>query len=505
MNRNATSGRVTERIIELTEGEVRKRRVEHAKVRVEIKDLKDKIDEAVLNKEFLVAENYQLNIAKLHEKQLELEEEIQSGRVKTTSAVDRLDTSAEVSNGITGDVNVDSEVVTIPAVNGDDCVSGSNSVDNDIVDIVKDISTNIVDEKSPDLEWAFPQDNKDKSQELVNSFAEVDIEQEEDVSDHDSSDQVELNITGRKNPSPVLERRPEVEVESDDDDFHDGEDELESEDEQNIEAEAKNSDMDSPPPTPPAFSPDTSGPVVRPVPVLPAQERVLPNAKERKEMRQATLARYLGIQDVTARQGLDTLLTPQLPKKKITTSPKPKPVKPKPKTTFPAKNIKFDFNRFSRFKLKKDAEEILTEASQDFMDLAMSRLSDLAKARGADKIHLCDIRKLMGECGFVKPVEEDPANRYLNSTLREVVREDLIRELIPCSVGDGTVYPPTDCWKEKGGKKTGKSSLKPGPSGSRPVVGSGSKTNISKPSGSSNSLGKGSAGKKADKVKRFKV
>ena len=161
------------------------------------------------------------------------------------------------------------------------------------------------------------------------------------------------------------------------------------------------------------------------------------------------------------------------------------------KTTFPPKNIKFDYNRFSRFKMKKDTEDILVEPIQDFMELAMARLSDLAKDRGAEKIHFCDIRRLMGECGFVVPVEQDPANRYLNSTLRDVAREDLVRELIPCSVGDGTVYPPVDCWKEKGGKKKAAK----GDQGGYKAVASGSRA----------SLGKGSTGRKADKVKRFKV
>ena len=112
----------------------------------------------------------------------------------------------------------------------------------------------------------------------------------------------------------------------------------------------------------------------------------------------------------------------------------------------------------------------------------------------------------MGECGFVKPVEQDPANRYLNSTLREVVREDLVRELIPCSVGDGTVYPPADCWMEKGSKKSVKKvsgGLKPVASGN--VHTSGSRISLGKASGSGVNPGKTSAGRKADKVKRFQV
>ena len=157
--------------------------------------------------------------------------------------------------------------------------------------------------------------------------------------------------------------------------------------------------------------------------------------------------------------------------------------------------MKFDFNRFSRFKLKKDDKGILMDAHQDFMDMAMARLSNLADERGADKIHLCDIRRLAGECGFVKPSEEDPNNRHFYSVIRDVCREDLARELIPCNMGDGTVYPPEDIWEDKGARK--KMSK---PSSSRTSLGT---------TGSATSLGgrdgRGSTAKKADKVKRYKV
>eukprot|EP00090_Calanus_glacialis_P011360 TRINITY_DN19777_c0_g1_i1.p1 TRINITY_DN19777_c0_g1~~TRINITY_DN19777_c0_g1_i1.p1 ORF type:complete len:759 (+),score=285.43 TRINITY_DN19777_c0_g1_i1:137-2278(+) len=542
VDRNATAGHMIERIIQLNDGEVRKRRVENAKVRVEINELNDKLDEAVFKKEFMVAEQIKEKVSELKERQLELEQEIETREVKVVnrteeinkdvpttaasmigkeSAVNNVDVSGsrkeitlaedivtEASEEAVDPVDNEKEKSDIAAASGTD--DSIEDVDNDIGDIVKNISANIGNEESRDhfeenndnQEWAFPQYNQEKTQELINSFAEVDID-EEDESEHDSSGVPELNITGRKNPSPVLERRPEVDVESDEDDLDENEDGVESDNEP--EAEPHNSDLDTPAPTMPTHSPNTSGPVNRPAPVLP-DERVLPSSKERKEMRQATLARYLGIQDSTARQGLDTLLTPQQPKKRVSPPAKPKVVKTGPKTTFPVKNIKFEYNRFSRFKVKKDAEQILTEASQDFMELAMSRLSDLAKERGAEKIHLCDIRRLMGECGFVKLVEEDPVNRYLNSTLREVVREDLVRELIPCSVGDGTVYPPADCWKEKGGKKSGKKAsggLKSVASGHVHI--SGSRKSLGKASGSGVNPGKGSAGRKADKVKRFQV
>jgi len=439
-------------------------------------------------------------------------------------------------------------------------------------DIEKD-SKDYMEENRENDEWAFPQYQKNNSKVLIDSFTEVDLE--EYVCENDSSDVEDLNITGRKNPSPLLEgvRDPdgisdesneeeksgdneeeksgvnEEEKSGDNEKEKSGDNEDEksddNEDEDSVGFEEEYLDekvegnefkeldnagkeqlvrdelVDDTPAESPENTEDNCSddeeiveegddirvekechqtnivcpPISAPIrPMLEPEVRVLPNSKERKEMRQATLVRYLGIQDTTARQGLETLLTPQQTKKRVVASNKPKPVKEKPKTYFPAKNVKFDFNRFSRFKLKKDAEGILMDASQDFMDMAMARLSDIAEKRGADRIHLCDIRRLFGECGYVKPVEEDPNNRHFYSLLREVCREDLVRELIPCNMGDGTVYPPEDIWQEKGGKKKGAK-----PSTSKASLASGSRVSLGV------SEGRSSTAKKADKVKRFKV
>ena len=51
---------------------------------------------------------------------------------------------------------------------------------------------------------------------------------------------------------------------------------------------------------------------------------------------------------------------------------KPKPrAKPRkkedPKLIFPAKQVKFEYQRFSRYKLKAESESTLVKASQDFL------------------------------------------------------------------------------------------------------------------------------------------
>ena len=71
----------------------------------------------------------------------------------------------------------------------------------------------------------------------------------------------------------------------------------------------------------------------------------------------------------------------------------PKKSKEPIKTTFPAKKTIQQFNRFSRYKLKKEAEDLVLDASEDFVELAMARLKQLSKNRGDSKIHLCDIRR----------------------------------------------------------------------------------------------------------------
>jgi len=524
--RTTASCQPLERIVYLTDSQVRSKRVDHAKVRVEINQLNDKIEEAIRKEKYMMAEKIKEKVSNLKERQEKLEVEIETRNVideldqdtnKTVVGIEDVTKHIVPSDGdalqLIDEENIDTTVdnEVVPKMTKvcnevkDTLEENSSDVDNDIGDIVKNISDNFnededsrdrFDENRENDEWAFPQQNLSKSKDLINSvLEEVDIDEVNDLDTSDNDENVdELNITGRKNPSPVLVRRPEIDVESDEDiksnhnqdkndHYEDAADPDNGQDDSPNKSELNLPALPLPHHSLPQFSPNTSGSVL-------VSERVVPSNKERKEMRQATLARYLGIQDCTGREGLDTLLTPQPPQQKKAAAPpaRQKAAKPVPKTVFPAKNIKFEYNRFSRFKVKKDAEEILTEASQDFMEMAMSRLTDLATERGAEKIHLCDIRKLMGECGFVVPVENDPANRQLNSTLRDLVREDMVRELIPCSMGGGKVYPPVDCWKEKGGKK------KTVKGGSKPVA-----------SGSRASVGKGSAGKKADKVKRFKV
>ena len=71
----------------------------------------------------------------------------------------------------------------------------------------------------------------------------------------------------------------------------------------------------------------------------------------------------------------------------------PKKKKEPIKTTFPAKKTMQQFNRFSRYKVKKEAEDLVLDASEDFVELAMVRLKQLSVDRGDSKIQLCDIRK----------------------------------------------------------------------------------------------------------------
>ena len=63
------------------------------------------------------------------------------------------------------------------------------------------------------------------------------------------------------------------------------------------------------------------------------------------------------------------------------------------------------FNRFSRYKLKKEAEDLVLDASEDFVELAMVRLKQLSVDRGDSKIQLCDIRRWVG--GLVCLTEVD--------------------------------------------------------------------------------------------------
>ena len=187
-------------------------------------------------------------------------------------------------------------------------------------------------------ELAIPQYEKNKSKGLVDSFTEVDLE--DFGEENDSSDVEDMNISGRKNPSPLQEEIRDLDVVSEGDNEdeksnNDKEDELDEqvdgneyedlnhigkehlivdefddkedpdqsvtsvdytdkncnddkEEEVDVEQEHQ---MD-------VNSPTISGPVR---PMMEPKVRVLPNSKERKEMRQATLVRYLGIQDTRYR------------------------------------------------------------------------------------------------------------------------------------------------------------------------------------------------------------
>ena len=337
---------------------------------------------------------------------------------------------------------------------------------------------------------------REKSDNLMNSLTEeVNIDLKENEEDLENIEK-ELDITasGRRNPSPVIERRNEVdinassvsvaengnEVEDEEEDVQTnrttesrvindvGEDEIEQADEYDQD-DAGNGDRDQ------------SLDYLR----LPdaSQVKSVPNSQERKEMRQATLSKYLSLNDATS---LSPLNTPQVsPKKTKDQMPKAKAtkrLKAKETSLIPAKNIKFEYQRFSRYKVKPDAEKTLVEASNEFLNRAMKRMSVFAEERGAVKIHMCDIKRMMVECGFVKPAEEDPTGREFTCELREIARDSQIKELIPMNKGVGGVYPPRDLWDIKGGKKSKK--VAPVPSASS--VGGGKKV-------------------KADKVRRFKV
>jgi len=190
--------------------------------------------------------------------------------------------------------------------------------------------------------------------------------------------------------------------------------------------------------------------------------RTLPSNTERKAMRQATIARYFGNGNATGSLGLSKLLSPVEGKEnqKKEAAPVKKKTAPKKKLkgpVFPLKNVKFEYHRFSRFKVKKEAESSLMDASTAFVDLLLSQeVSSIAKQRGASKIELCDQRRFAGEWGpfKIQTVEEDPSNKEFFPFVRNLVREELAAKLIPCHVGRGKVDPPEDIWDEKKVKKT---------------------------------------------------
>merc|ERR1719242_858570 len=182
----------------------------------------------------------------------------------------------------------------------------------------------------------------------------------------------------------------------------------------------------------------------------PGEHRFLPDSSTRRAMRHANLERYLGMADLTVDgRGLANIFTPESSPKE-TKVVKPKKLKEPIKTTFPAKKTIQQFNRFSRYKLKKEAEDLVLDASEDFVELAMARLKQLSVARGDSKIQLCDIRRYMTECGFLLPVEEDFMDLRLYEQIRELhfCDEELQWELIPMQRVMGRTYPPEDVWKE---------------------------------------------------------
>ena len=322
---------------------------------------------------------------------------------------------------------------------------------------------------------------------------------------------LDITSSGRKNPSPLVERRNEVEVDITVNETHDEEvDEDQAEDEESVAGAGPGhvgklpQDVGST-----HLAPDTaevvteeeeeeednvdiSAPADRSLDYLqlpsPSQSKSLPSSQERREMRQATLTRYLGTRDPAASPlaGSTPAISPAKKPPPQAEKPKPKqPRKPKaqPKSVFPAKNIKFEYHRFSRFKLKPAADNALVASSEAFIKQCMEKMSGFAAERGAEKIHMCDIKRMMAECGFVKPEEEDPNNRDFYYELREVAKDRQVAELIPCSKGAGVTYPPKDVWDIKGGKK--KAKVQPVKSGA--------------------SIGSGKGSKKADKVRRLKV
>ena len=312
---------------------------------------------------------------------------------------------------------------------------------------------------------------REKAEDLMNSLTEeVNIDLMENDGDFENIEK-ELDITssGRRNPSPVIERRNESDTNAsavscteneDDEDEEIIDNGKRNQTESRVEINSGEEDELGPADDPDDEDEgnndrDQSLDYLR----LPdaSQVKSVPNSQERKEMRQATLAKYLGVNDATS---LSPLITPQVsPKKTNEQKSKPKTtkrLKAKEKSLIPAKNIKFEYQRFSRYKLKPDAEKTLVGASEEFLNKAMKRMSAFADERGAEKIHMCDIKRMMVECGFVKPAEEDPTGREFTCELREIARDSQIKELIPMNKGAGKIYPPRDLWEVKGGKKKSK-------------------------------------------------
>ena len=333
----------------------------------------------------------------------------------------------------------------------------------------------------------------EQSDNLMNSLTEeVNIDLKENEEDLENiEEELDITASGRRNPSPVIERRNEVDINVSAVSVAENGNEVEEEDvlinrsESRVINDVREDEIEQSD----EYDQDDEGNGDRDQSLdylrLPdaSQVKSIPSSQERKEMRQATLSKYLGVNDATS---LSPLNTPQVsPNKTKEQMPKVKAtkrLKAKETSLIPAKNIKFEYQRFSRYKVKPDAEKTLVGASNEFLNKAMKRMSVFAAERGAVKIHMCDIKRMMVECGFVKPAEEDPTGREFTCELREIARDSQIKELIPMNKGVGKIYPPRDLWDIKGGKKS--KIVTPVPSASS--VGGGKKV-------------------KADKVRRFKV
>ena len=345
-------------------------------------------------------------------------------------------------------------------------------VQDDNVEAGCQVTPGLMEQHSTSGNQTFSAEVNDSLTEEVN----IELPQE----DHnDESFQPNISNSGRKNPSPIIERRSEVEAEENDEEVlgeeendeeyseNDYEEVVEKEEMMNNEDEMITDHVDV------AEDDPGAGSLAYLRLPEPSSSKALPKRREQKELRQATLERYLGDFRTTASPlVLSPLNSPQ--KEKEVEKPKTKSKsktnkKADPGLIFGEKQIKFEFQRFSRYKLKKDAEKTLVKASKDFLNEALKQMSSFAEERGAETIHLCDIKRMMIQCKFIPSQEEDPMERDFHQTLHDIARFEQIEELIPCNRGlgwlkilieflrlvliAGEMYPPKDCWELKGGKK----------------------------------------------------
>ena len=345
-------------------------------------------------------------------------------------------------------------------------------VQDDNVEAGCQVTPGLMEQHSTSGNQTFSAEVNDSLTEEVN----IELPQE----DHnDESFQPNISNSGRKNPSPIIERRSEVEAEENDEEVlgeeendeeyseNDYEEVVEKEEMMNNEDEMITDHVDV------AEDDPGAGSLAYLRLPEPSSSKALPKRREQKELRQATLERYLGDFRTTASPlVLSPLNSPQ--KEKEVEKPKAKSKsktnkKADPGLIFGEKQIKFEFQRFSRYKLKKDAEKTLVKASKDFLNEALKQMSSFAEERGAETIHLCDIKRMMIQCKFIPSQEEDPMERDFHQTLHDIARFEQIEELIPCNRGlgwlkilieflrlvliAGEMYPPKDCWELKGGKK----------------------------------------------------